>query len=255
MVDQRGRRPPGTGAAERDPTRRSRRTAAPSRSSARERPRDRSLLAAPAVAESGRRRRAAALHGAPPFDTTTFVDSVMKFSPDGTSFSCGGGAGRTRRQQHPGDPVLADSMAEREAVTGAPLVDRRDAGGRLLRLAPRLAATSSSRCGTRRQPGCTCGRPTPNATRAHRVTATVGSENWPNVTADGRRMAFASESIDFDLVDIPLDGTPPRKLSPPRATNPTRRSIVTAAGTPTSPTRAACCGSGPAAAPIPMSSG
>jgi len=44
------------------------------------------------------------------------------------------------------------------------------------------------------------------------VTATVGSENWPNVTADGRRMAFASESIDFDLVDIPLDGTPPRKL-------------------------------------------
>jgi Tol biopolymer transport system component len=44
------------------------------------------------------------------------------------------------------------------------------------------------------------------------VTATVGSENWPNVSADGRRMAFASESIDFDLVDIPLDGTPPRKL-------------------------------------------
>ncbi|HKE85278.1 MAG TPA: protein kinase [Vicinamibacterales bacterium] len=44
------------------------------------------------------------------------------------------------------------------------------------------------------------------------VTSTVGSENWPSLTPDGRRMAFASEAIDFDLVDIPLDGSAPKKM-------------------------------------------
>jgi Tol biopolymer transport system component len=44
------------------------------------------------------------------------------------------------------------------------------------------------------------------------VTLTVASENRPAVTPDGRRMAFASEAIDFNLIDIPLDGSPPRNL-------------------------------------------
>jgi Tol biopolymer transport system component len=44
------------------------------------------------------------------------------------------------------------------------------------------------------------------------VTSTVGSENHPDVSRDGRQLAFASEAIDFNLVDIPLDGSPPRNL-------------------------------------------
>jgi eukaryotic-like serine/threonine-protein kinase len=44
------------------------------------------------------------------------------------------------------------------------------------------------------------------------LTSTYGSENRPAVSPDGRRIAFASEAIDFDLVEMPLDGSPMRPL-------------------------------------------
>jgi len=44
------------------------------------------------------------------------------------------------------------------------------------------------------------------------LTSTPGSENRPDVSPDGQRVAFAAEAIDFDLVEIPLDGSPARRL-------------------------------------------
>ena len=44
------------------------------------------------------------------------------------------------------------------------------------------------------------------------LTSTPGSENRPVVSPDGQRIAFAAEAIDFDLVEIPLDGSPTRSL-------------------------------------------
>jgi Tol biopolymer transport system component len=44
------------------------------------------------------------------------------------------------------------------------------------------------------------------------LTQTPGSESRPVLTQDGRRVAFTSEAIDFDIVEIPLDGGSPRTL-------------------------------------------
>ena len=44
------------------------------------------------------------------------------------------------------------------------------------------------------------------------LTETPGSESRPVLTPDGRRVAFTSEAIDFDIVEIPLDGGSPRAL-------------------------------------------
>ena len=44
------------------------------------------------------------------------------------------------------------------------------------------------------------------------LTATQLSENHPALTPDGNRLAFTSEAVDFDLIQIPLDGSPARPL-------------------------------------------
>ena len=44
------------------------------------------------------------------------------------------------------------------------------------------------------------------------LTATQLSENHPALTPDGSRVAFTSEAVDFDLIRIPLDGSPARPL-------------------------------------------
>jgi Tol biopolymer transport system component len=44
------------------------------------------------------------------------------------------------------------------------------------------------------------------------LTATQLSENHPALTPDGNRLAFTSEAVDFDLIQIPLDGSPPSTL-------------------------------------------
>ena len=42
------------------------------------------------------------------------------------------------------------------------------------------------------------------------LTTTVLNESSPSVSPDGRTIAFSSQETDFDLVEIPLDGTAPR---------------------------------------------
>jgi Tol biopolymer transport system component len=45
------------------------------------------------------------------------------------------------------------------------------------------------------------------ADRLHPITATAGSEGGPSVSPDGRTIAFSSEATDFDLVEVPIDGS------------------------------------------------
>lgn len=47
---------------------------------------------------------------------------------------------------------------------------------------------------------------------SRRVTATPGSENRPAVTPDGTRVAFTAEAVDFDVLEIPLDGAAARTM-------------------------------------------
>jgi Tol biopolymer transport system component len=44
------------------------------------------------------------------------------------------------------------------------------------------------------------------------LTSTPGSENRPDLSPDGQQLAFTWEAIDFDIVEIPLNGTPVRNL-------------------------------------------
>ena len=46
--------------------------------------------------------------------------------------------------------------------------------------------------------------------RLHPLTATAGNEMNPAVSPDGRTIAFDSTATDFDLVEVPLDGSPLR---------------------------------------------
>jgi serine/threonine protein kinase len=44
------------------------------------------------------------------------------------------------------------------------------------------------------------------------LTSGAGSENMPVVSPDGRRIAYATQDANFDLFEIPIDGSPPKPL-------------------------------------------
>ena len=44
------------------------------------------------------------------------------------------------------------------------------------------------------------------------LTASTGSEQYPAVSPRGERIAFTDQREDYDLVEIPLDGSPPRTV-------------------------------------------
>jgi serine/threonine protein kinase/dipeptidyl aminopeptidase/acylaminoacyl peptidase len=48
--------------------------------------------------------------------------------------------------------------------------------------------------------------------KLRRLSASTGAEEDPSVSPDGRRMVFTSTTDDFDLVELPLDGSAPRML-------------------------------------------
>ena len=48
----------------------------------------------------------------------------------------------------------------------------------------------------------------------HQLTSTTGSEHWPSVTGtgEGARLAFTSGTVDFNLLEIPVDGRAPSEV-------------------------------------------
>jgi len=48
--------------------------------------------------------------------------------------------------------------------------------------------------------------------KLRRLTASAGAEEDPSMSPDGRRLVFTSTTDDFDLIELPLDGSKPRTL-------------------------------------------
>jgi len=48
--------------------------------------------------------------------------------------------------------------------------------------------------------------------RVHRITVTTKDLTEPAVSPDGKQLAFSAGNDDFDLLEVPLDGSPVRKL-------------------------------------------
>jgi len=44
------------------------------------------------------------------------------------------------------------------------------------------------------------------------LTGGAGSENTPAVSPDGRRIVYATQDANFDLIETPIDGSPPKPL-------------------------------------------
>ena len=146
-----------------------------------------------------------------PFDTRTFVDGMLRFSPDGTKVLAWlwGWA-------DPNTGVPAPEFWVLPWPTGKPYQVLRS----LAREAP--AAASFDWLPDSRHIVVSLWDPVTTGMHLWKadvesgtgtpLTTTPGSENWPDVAPDGQHVAFASEAIDFDLVEIPLDGGPPTKL-------------------------------------------
>jgi serine/threonine protein kinase len=148
-----------------------------------------------------------------PFDTRTFVEGALRFSPDGTK-------------------LLAwvwgwpDTSATRPVPVSEFWMIPWPPGGKPYRVLESLesgapAPVSFDWLDDRR---IVIALWEPTLTRMHlweadtvsggsrQITAGLGSESRPVVTSDRGRIVFASDAVDFDLVEIPLDGAPGRPM-------------------------------------------
>jgi Tol biopolymer transport system component len=147
----------------------------------------------------------------PPFKERSLVDVALRFAPDGTKLMAwvwgwSDGASSTPRAQFwilpwpQGQPVRVMPSLER-IVTGSAAFDwLNDSRTIVLAMAePGGTGSHLALADTR------TGETVP-------LTTTLGSENRPAISPDGSTIAFTSEAIDFDLLDIPLDGSNARPL-------------------------------------------
>ena len=147
-----------------------------------------------------------------PFKDRTFVDAVLRFSPDGTKLMTWvwgwTDEASTSRAQYQfwmvpwpnGRPVQVMPSLER-SVTGAASFDWLQDSRTIVLAVAEPGGTGSHLVLADTRTGNTVP-----------LTATLGSENRPAVSPDGARIAFTSEEIDFDLVEIPLAGSAARAL-------------------------------------------
>jgi len=146
----------------------------------------------------------------PPFDKQGYADGVLHFSPDGSKLGLwitppGIVAGYTGPvfwiiPMTGGRPYAVPKTVANLAAAAVPfgwLPDNRRI----------IAALGQPRTfGTHLWLLDTLGEP------ARPVTLTNASENFPAVSPDGQRLAFAAETADFDLIQIDLNGSTPRTL-------------------------------------------
>jgi Tol biopolymer transport system component len=146
-----------------------------------------------------------------PFKDRTFVDGALKFSPDGTKLLAWVWGWTEESSSTPtaqfwmvpwptGQPSRVLQSLDRVASAAAAfdwLPDSR----RIV-----LALGEPGGTGTHLMLADTVsGATTP-------LTTTPGSENRPAVSPDGSQIAFTAEAIDFDVVEIPVDGSAARPL-------------------------------------------
>jgi eukaryotic-like serine/threonine-protein kinase len=147
----------------------------------------------------------------PPFDQRAFVEGTLRFAPDGSALLArvwglpdeASGAPSPQFWMIPWPsgrayeilPSLSDSI--RAAVAFDWLPDSRHVV---------TALWDDSRTATH------LWRVDTRTGRADPLTMTPRSENRPSVSPDGSRLAFTFEEVDFDLIEIPLDGSAARPL-------------------------------------------
>jgi serine/threonine protein kinase len=147
----------------------------------------------------------------PPFDKRTFVDGQLRFSPDGSKLlawvwgwnEAGSNVPSPEFWMIPwptGTPYKVLPSLARDAPVAASFDWLPDSRRIVVALWDQTTAgmhlwTADTVSGD-----------------SSRLTSTPGSENRPEVSPNGDIVAFTNETIDFDLVMVPLDGTPAQNL-------------------------------------------
>lgn len=146
-----------------------------------------------------------------PFDTSAFVAGTMRFSPDGTRLLAWVWGWVGDDQTTPISEFWVIPWPEGQPYKVLP---------DLSRAAPAAASfdwmPDSRRIIVSLWDGLNNGMhlwmADIDAQTSVQITSTTRSENRPDVSPSGRTIAFADEDIDFDILEIPLDGGSPRPL-------------------------------------------
>jgi Tol biopolymer transport system component len=148
----------------------------------------------------------------PPFGSESYTDVVLHFSPDGSKIliralrASPGSADKPEARAFwiipwpSGDPYMVLQSLSQTTGSALPfswLPDNRHI----------VSALTEAR-----SPGTHLWLADTEADTALPLTRTNANENSPAVSPDGEQIAYSSEDTDFDLFEIPLDGSPRRTL-------------------------------------------
>jgi serine/threonine protein kinase len=141
-----------------------------------------------------------------PFKEFGVTDSELRFSPDGSrlliwattglgfdTFNANNGFWMIRLPSGDPQPIMPAFSGARTPTVFSWLPDGR-----------RIVFAQDDG----RTPGTHLWLADVDAGTAHPLTITSGSEGSPSVSPDGTRVAFTSEATDFDLMLVPVDGSP-----------------------------------------------
>jgi len=143
----------------------------------------------------------------PPFDNST-TDAVLRYSPDGSKLLVWvmGAAGGKDSVKGTRFVLIAGQTSDPRTVL--PSLEGPRAPPLFAWLPDNRSIVLVRNDG--QTPGSHLWIADTESNRVRPLTVTNGNEASPAVAPDGRRLAFASEATDFDLVLVPIDGSPAR---------------------------------------------